>query len=268
MEETIKSLAQFAWWLPPLIAAIPFGWIMLRSGSTFALRHRLWRLTRPEKSIDDDDIRKAVKERADLIAFRALLMRADTMGEAKRIMAWANVHGIDVGTVGDCRRYFHRHDLKVKDSVPCLARTKRLSVAVYYLLAVVTLISADLALQSRVLLSFKDDHTMFSLSTKSAQLFREQGNIAVLVPADCPKPNGWAGFNPVHTAVICSAFKSAGLPEQIDDGLRAQRWLGLSILICALLGFFKWSRRLLAVRSAHFVRVWLAHQHDATPNDA
>lgn len=267
MEETIKGLAQFSWWLPPLIAAIPFGWIVLRSGSTFALRHRLWRLTRPEKSIDDDDIRKTVKERADLIAFRALLMRADTMGEAKRIMAWANVHGIDVGTVGDCRRYFHRHDLKVKDSVPRLTTTKLLSVAVYYLLAVVTLISADLALQSRVLLSFKDDHTMFYLSTKSAQLFRERGGIGVLVPADCPKKGGWAGFNPVHTAVICSAFKGAGLPEEIDEGLRSQRWLGLSILTCALVGFFKWSRRVLAVRSAHSVRAWLAQQHEPTAND-
>jgi hypothetical protein len=258
MEETIKGLGQIAWWLPPLIVALPFAWVMLRSGSTFALRHRFWRLTRPEKSIENDDIRNAVKERADLIAFRALLMRADTLGETKRIIAWANANEIDVGTVGDCQRYFHRQDLKLKASIPDLAKTKFFSIAIYYILAVIAVIGLDLALQSGVLLSFKDDHTLFFLSTKSAQLFREQGGIAVLVPGDCPKPDGWAGFSKQHAASICSAFKSAGLSEQLDAGLRFQRWFALAILASALLGFLKRSRRVLAIRSAHAVRSWLA----------
>jgi hypothetical protein len=266
MEETIKGVAQIAWWLPPLIVAIPFAWIVIRSGSTFALRHRLWRLTHPEQSIEDTDIRAAVKERADLIAFRALLMRADSLGEAKRIIAWANVNGIDVGTVGDCQRYFHRQDLKVKDSVPSLAKTKLLSIAVYYLLAVFAVIAVGLALQSGVLLVFKDDHTMFYLSTKSAQLFHGDG-IAMLVPADCPKLGGWGGFNKVHTASICSAFKGTALPEQIDNGLRAQRWLALSLLVSTLLGFSKWSRRVLAVRSAHTVEGWLTQRQKPASND-
>lgn len=266
MEETIRGLAQVAWWLPPLIVAVPFAWIVIRSGSTFALRHRFWRLTRPEQSIEDDEIRGAVKERADLIAFRALLMRADTLGEAKRIIAWANVNGIDVGTLGDCQRYFHRKDLKVKDSVPSLAKTKLLSIAVYYLLAVFAVIAVGLALQSSVLFVFKDDHTMFYLSTKSSQLFHG-GGIAVLVPADCPKPDGWGGFNKVHTASICSAFKGPALPEQIDNGLRSQRWLALSLLVSTLLGFSKWSRHVLAVRSAHAVNAWVARPQKTASNN-
>lgn len=262
MEETIKGVAQIAWWLPPLIVAIPFAWIVIRSGSTFALRHRLWRLTHPEQSIEDTGIRAAVKERADLIAFRALLMRADTLGEAKRIIAWASANEIDVGTLGDCQRYFHRQDLRVKNPIPSLAKTKLLSIAVYYLLAVVAVIAIALALQSGVLLVFKDDHTMFYLSTKSAQLFHG-GSLAILIPADCPKPDGWAGFSKMHTAFICSAFKGAALPQQIDSGLSAQRWLALSLLVSTLLGFSKWFRHVLAVRSAHVVKAWLARQADS-----
>lgn len=258
MEEIIKGLGQIAWWLPPLIVAIPFAWIMLRSGSTFTLRHRLWRLTHPEKSIENDDIRKAVKERADLIAFRALLMRADTLGETKRIIAWAKANEIDVGTLGDCQRYFHRHDLKLKASIPDLAKAKIFSIGIYYVLAVIAVIGLSLALQSGVLLSFKDDHTLFFLSTKSAELLREQTGFAVLVPGDCPKPDGWAGFSKQHAASICSAFKSAGLADQVASGLRLQRWVGLAILASALLGFFRRSRRVLAIRSAHSVRAWLA----------
>lgn len=266
MEETIKGVAQVAWWLPPLIVAIPFAWIVIRSGSTFALRHRFWRLTHPEQSIEDVGIRAAVKERADLIAFRALLMRADTLGEARRIIAWASANGIDVGTVGDCQRYFHRQDLRVKGPLPSLAKTKLISIAIYYLLAVFAVIAIGLALQSSVLLVFKDDHTMFYLSTKSAQLFHG-GGIAVLVPADCPKPDGWAGFNKVHAASICSSFKGAALPQQIDSALSAQRLLALSFLVSTLLGFSKWSRHVLAVRSAHAVKAWLAQPKATASNN-
>jgi hypothetical protein len=87
MEETFKVFSSTAWWLPPLLVAAPFAWIVIRSGSTFSLRHRFWRLTRPDQSIEDEDIRQAVTERADLIAFRALLMRADDLGEAKRLIS-------------------------------------------------------------------------------------------------------------------------------------------------------------------------------------
>lgn len=250
MEETIRGLAQVIWWLPPLIVAVPFAWIMFRSGSTFALRHRFWRLTRPEQSIEDDDIRKAVTERADLIAFRALLMRADNLGEAKRLISWAKANDVDVGTLGESERYFDRRTMAFKEPIPTAATASALSPLIYYFLSLVALVAIFLVFQSSVLLKFKDDSTWFLLSKTNAQLLHTPGSLTMLASGDCPKPAGWAGFDAKHTAAICSAFKGAGLNQQIDQALLTQRISALSILAMALFCFSGWSRRIIAIRGA------------------
>jgi hypothetical protein len=76
--------------LSALLIAIPFAWISLRSRSLFLLRYRFWRLVQSKEAITDPVTLKAVQDRADLMSFRVLLMRADTPGEALRLATCGN----------------------------------------------------------------------------------------------------------------------------------------------------------------------------------
>lgn len=257
MSDAIKSLGQFAWWLPIAILAVPVVWVIFRSGSFFPVNHLFWKLSHPEKQVSDPRLQNAIRQRADLIAFRATLMRADHASEMSRLLDWAQQYEIDIGTVGECGRYFHRQDLRLKDKVPNLDAAKWWAFVGYGAVVLLLLLSASWASQSRLLLSFNDDHSLVYLSEDSAQLFRSNG-LSALVPKDCPKPTGWGGFNAAHTKVICDAFQGNDLPVIIKRGVQAQRFQGLAGVALSLFAFFWIRRKLTAVRSAHAVRSWLA----------
>lgn len=256
VSDAIKSLGQFAWWLPIAILTVPVIWVIFRSGSFFPIDHLFWKLSHPEKQVSDPRIQNAIRQRADLIAFRATLMRADHVPEMSRLLDWAKQYEIDIGTVGECGRYFHRQDLKLKGKIFNFGAAKGLARVGYVAVVLLFISSVSWASQSQLLLWFSDDHTLFYLSKDSAQLFHSK-NLSALVPKDCPKLEGWGGFNAIHTKVICEVFQGNDLPAIIESGVRAQRILGLTGIALSLFLFFWIRRKLTAVRSAHAVRSWL-----------
>lgn len=256
MSDAIKSLGQFAWWMPLAILTVPVVWVIFRSGSFFPVDHLFWKLSHPEKQVFDSRIQNAIRQRADLVAFRATLMRSDHAPEMSRLLDWAKQYEIDIGTVGDCGQYFHRRDLKLKDKIPDLALAKVLARFGYGAVALFFVAAAAWASQSQLLLSFNDDHTFLYLSETSAQPFHSTG-LSAIVPKDCPKPTGWGGFNAVHTKIICDAFQGNDLPIIVRRGVQAQRIQGLAGIMLSVFVFFWIRRKLLAIRSAHTVRSWL-----------
>jgi hypothetical protein len=243
-------------YLSALLLAIPLAWISLRSRSLFLLRYRFWRLVQSKEAITDPAILKAVQERADLMSFRVLLMRADTPGEALRLASFAQRHGLDVGTLGECGRYFHRHKLAIKERLPDLGRTKGASIGINYLLWMAVFVMTAVAIQSKALVAFKDDGTWFWLGTNSAQLLRDShGQIFTI--ADCQKNEGGAGFDAVHSKQVCGIFKDPSLMQNVTETVSSQRWFALTFGFLFLVGLARWRRHLHAVRAAHTVRNWL-----------
>ena len=255
-------LGHLTWLVSGILFAAALLWAAASSQSLFEVRYRLWRLLRSGHEISDETVRKAVQERADFMAFRALLIWADTPGEMKRIKEFAQQHELDPGTLGDCGPYFHRRNLTIKQSVPSLARAK----AVYFVLRLtflaVAVFGASWLIQPRVLISFKDDGTRAWLGTHEARLFGPDKPF--LISDECPKTNtSAAGFNAVHTKALCEAFGSKGLAITVDDGLRQQRVLGALLLAFSSTGYVVRRRRFQQVRTAQAVKSWLAFREIA-----
>jgi len=217
------------WLVSGILFAIALFWAAASTQSLFEVRYRLWRLVRSGHEISDATVRAAVQQRADLMAFRALLVWADTPGEMKRISDFAKQHELDPGTLGDCGPYFHRQNLTIKENVITLEKAKLVYFAARMLFLLVAVLGASFLIQPRVLISFKDDGTRVWLGAHDAKLFGPDR--LFLVPDDCPKTTtGAAGFNAVHTKVLCDAFNSKGLEPYVDSGLIQQRVLGALFL--------------------------------------
>lgn len=244
------------WLVSGILFAIALLWAATSTQSLFEVRYRLWRLVRSGHEISDETVRKAVQERADFMAFRALLIWADTPGEMKRISDFAKCHDLEPGTLGDCGPYFHRQNLTIKEDVPTLEKAKFIYFGARTFFLLVAVLGACFLIQPRVLVSFKDDGTKAWLGAHEAKLFGPDKPF--LVPDDCPKTStGVAGFNVVHTKVLCDAFGSKGLEPYVDDALTQQRVLGALLLALSAAGYMVRRRRFQQVRAAHAVRNWL-----------
>lgn len=260
MIETV--LSHFVWIMGGLGGAFALFWAVARSNSFFYVRYRLWRLARSDSDIFDENLRQAVHQHGDLVSFRTLLMRADSLGEMRRILDFSERNELEPGMLGDCGQYFHRSSLTIKDSIPSLSATKALTLFARFLCICVILFAIYLGCQNRALLSFKDDHAWFWLSADMAQAY--QSHQAILLPNECPKINqSMADFNATHVKVICDTYGTKRFMNSINDGIREQR--GISLLLLALCaGAYGWQwRHLRRVRAAHVVRNWLAFKEKA-----
>ncbi|WP_426269218.1 DUF6216 family protein [Dyella kyungheensis] len=262
MIEVLHS--HLTWLVSGILFAIALLWAAASTQSLFEVRYRLWRLVRSGHEISDETVRAAVQERADFMAFRALLAWADTPGEMKRISDFAKQHELEPGMLGDCGPYFHRRDLTIKENVPSLEKAKAIHFVLRLIFLAVAVFGAIWLLQSRVLVSFKDDGTKAWLGTNDAKLLG--ADRPFLISEECPKTNtGAAGFNVVHTKALCEAFGSKAMEMKVSDGLMQQRVLGALLLVLSAACYMVRRRRLQQVRAANAVRSWLAFRQK--PND-
>jgi len=246
-----------AWLVSGILFAIALLWAAASTQSLFEVRYRLWRLVRSGHEISDETLRAAVQARADFMAFRALLTWVDTPGEMKRISDFAKQHELDPGTIGDCGPYFHRQNLTIKENVPKLEKAKAIHFVLRLIFLAVAVFGTGWLLQTRVLVSFKDDGTKAWLGVHDAKLLGT--GKPVLISEECPKTNtGAAEFNAVHTKVLCGAFGSKAMEITVNDGLMQQRVLGTLLLALSAAGYVFRRRRLQQVRAAHAVQSWLA----------
>lgn len=249
-------LGHITWVASGLLIAIALFWVVARSNSLFDVRYRLWRLARSGNDIFDDGLRQALRDHADLATFRTLFMRADTLGEMRRLLEYAEKNGLEPGILGDCGRYFHRREMVVRESVPSLSKTKAICLCARLLLVIPITMASYLGFQDRALLSFNDDHTWFWLSQDMAQAYGSRQ--AVLLPNECPATaQSQAGLSAAHVAVLCSSHGSKRFMTSIQDGIQEQRWTaGVLLVLCAAAYGWLW-RHLRSVRAAHAVRNWL-----------
>jgi len=262
----LGSLTPYLSKLSALAVAAAFVWMIWRARSLFPMRYRLWRMSHPKGFISDERIKNAVKDRADLMTYRSLFGRADSIGDARRQTIFAEQLGLDPGALGECGPYFDRARLAVKASLPDLALTK---IKVLGWTAVLMLLAAILLLwvaQSRILVRFNDDHTYFWLGADNASLFLRSNGVT-LTTSNCSIQGNAAGFSPQHMAVLCKTFIEPGTVKYVDSEVRQQRIANFFLLAILLVIEGWWQRRLHAVRAGHILKRHI-DDRDAPKNGA
>jgi hypothetical protein len=235
---------------------VPLLWVVARSRSLFMVRHRLWRLLHRSTTGQEAWLDEAVRERFELMRFRALVMWADSLAEARRISTWATGQGIDLGSLGDCGKYFHRHRLDLREKLPPLLRAKAVTDVAILAFAGAIITLASLAGGDAALLRLRHDHTWIVTSPVAARPLTG-GTGQDMTLDDCKTHTDAAGFGEANRAIVCRTLADADLKKLVKEGLFAQRML-LLVAILGLLGLIATlQRNLAALRAAHATRAWL-----------
>jgi hypothetical protein len=241
---------------------VPLIWVVARSRSLFMVRHRLWRLLHRSTSGQEPWLDEAVRERFELMRFRALVMWADSLAEAPRISTWAAGQRIDLGSLGDCGKYFHRHRLAIREKLPPLFRAKGATEAAVLFCAGVIITLASLAAGDAALLRLRHDRTWIVASTVAARPLTA-GTGRDMSLDDCKANLDRAGFGEENRAIVCRTLAAQDLNKLVKEGLFAQRML-LLVAVLGLLGLIATlQRNLAALLAAHATRAWLVRSDHA-----
>jgi hypothetical protein len=241
---------------------VPLVWVVARSRSLFMVRHRLWRLLHRSTAGQEAWLDEAVRQRFELIRFRALVMWADSLAEARSIAEWAAGRGIDLGAIGDCGRYFHRHRLGLREKLPPLANAKAFTHVVSLFCAGAIVTFASLAAGDAALLRLRHDHTWIVASTVAAKPLTG-GTGREMMLDDCKANVDSAGFGEENRAIVCRTLADPELAKLIREGLLAQRMMLLVAALATLGLMATLQRKLATVRAAHATRAWLERQGSA-----
>ncbi|HEV2679986.1 MAG TPA: hypothetical protein VGV14_05765 [Rhodanobacter sp.] len=76
-----------------------------------------------------------------------------------------------------------------------------------------------------------------------------------------------AGFNAIHTKVLCEAFGSKGMEITVNDGLMQQRVLSALLLAFSAASYVVRRRRFQQVRTTYAVKSLLAFREAATDQE-
>lgn len=253
--------APYASGLTFVLVVGPFIWVVARSRSLFMVRQRLWRLLHRRADRQEAWLDEAVLERLELMRFRALVMWADSLAEARRLTEFAKGNGIDVGVLGDCGKYFNRHRLVLRDKLPPLLERKVMAGVGRAILAGMIAFFAAHLLDDGTYLRLRHDGTWFIATQTSARpLWGGTGN--VMTVNDCKAGTDRAGFGQENRAIICRTLGADGLAPLLNEGRLVQRLL-LVLLILILAGAMgALQRSLYALRAAWATRAWLALDQD------
>lgn len=253
--------APYASVLTVAVVVVPLVWVVGRSRSLFMVRHYLWRLLHRRPAGAEPWLDEAVRERIELVRFRALVMWADSLVEARRITAWAEGEGIDVGLLGDCGTYFNRRGLVLCDPLPPLREGKRQTKAKCLLLLAAILLTASMASGDAALLRLRHDHTWILASTVAASpLLGGTGKEMTL--EDCKAGTDTAGFGEENRIIVCRTLAEKGMARIVKEGLDSQRLLLLALALGFAAVIASLQRKSAALRAAHAARTWLALDKD------
>lgn len=253
---TLGLSAPYASLVTATLVLLPLAWVVARSRSLFMVRQRLWRLLHRRPAGEEPWLDEAVRERFELMRFRALVMWADSLAEARRINDWAKGQGIDVGLLGDCGKYFHRHRLAVREKLPALLGAKAWTTMVKLVLFGGIAMMAALGTEDGAYLRLRHDHTWIVATAGHARPALG-GTGREMTLDDCKARQDTAGFGEENRAIVCRTLGAEGLDKLLREGLLAQRALLAFAGLWCLGGVWAVQHNLAALRAAHATRAWL-----------
>lgn len=213
--------------------------------SLHTLLRRLWLLVHGSEEISDPKIRAYVDEQTNLMSFRMFSgVRAASLEEAHQLIAWAQLHSVDLRQIAACGRYFDTGLRQVrKQDLP--SRTHLfVQIAVFVVSLVGSLAFAWLLLIPQVPFTFKASERTFLATDATAQTFWPPFifNRNPLKKSDCDQPlaanAARTSFTEAEVKTLCELLPTKEWPEHLATKLKEQRWALLvgTLFFLALLG--------------------------------
>ena len=231
------ELSFLAWLAPllPLVAAAvlasPLVWVSLRVRSLFLLRARLWRWANKHDGGGHEWLGEPIAQRRELMKFRSLLAWADSYPQAQRVAVWATTHGIDLGTLGECGKYFDPNELAITGEPK---KPHGLWAPVLLFLGYILLVCGFLlAIKSDAILNLRSNGHWVSLTETSARPASAH-RYAAMTLADCKAgrdPAGLAG----DRADACDFLADPRLPAMVAETVAGQKAAGGMLALVAFL---------------------------------
>jgi hypothetical protein len=206
--------------------------------SLHTLLRRLWLLVHGSEEISDPKIRAYVDEQTNLMSFRMFSgVQAASLEEAHQLIAWAQLHGVDLRQIAACGRYFDTGLRQVrKQDFP--ARPYLFAqIAVFVVSLVGSLAFAWLLLIPQVPFTFKAGERTFLATDTAAQTLWPPFffNRNPLKKSDCDQPleanAARTSFTEAEVKTLCELLPADEWSEHLASKLKEQRW---SLFICTL----------------------------------
>lgn len=232
--------------LVPLVLIAGFATVIWRTVSLHTLLRRLWLLVHGGEDISDPKIRAYVDEQTNLMSFRMFSgVQAASLEEAHQLIAWAQLHGVDLRQIAACGRYFDTGLRQVRKQDFPARPYLFVHAAAFLALLFASRGCAWLMLIPQVPFTFKASERTFLAAESSAQtlwppvLF----NRNALKKNDCDQPleanAARTSFTEAEVKTLCELLPADDWPAHLASTLKEQRW---SLFVCmlfflALLGY-------------------------------
>lgn len=224
--------------LIPLVLIAGFVVVIWRTVSLHTLLRRLWLLVHGSEEISDPKIRAYVDEQTNLMSFRMFSgVQAASLEEAHQLIAWAQLHSVDLRQIAACGRYFDTGLRQVrKHAFPSRIRlSAQITVSIVLLFA--SIVFAWLMLIPQVLFTFtKSEHTFLATEASAQAVWPPSFfNRHPLRAGDCDQPlavnAASTSFTEAEVKTLCEMFSDKERPAYLAIKLKEQRWL---LLACTL----------------------------------
>lgn len=230
-------LASYAGTGTALLLAAALVWIAFKTRSWHPIRYRLWLLVNGKNKVTDKAVGKTLQDEADLTAFRFFFMDADSLYEAKTLIAWGESKCVSMSMLSACGGYFLRKKLALKQGLP---RLKPVSMAVGIAGGLGIWLVAFIVfgmLSSSAILKFKDSGQWFLLAPHEARTLFVRNPVSVSDLA-CRASQGHptSSFSAEDGQTLCKMFADPKLDGYVRNTVHEQR-IALGLLIGMLLFF-------------------------------
>ncbi len=224
--------------LIPLVLIAGFVIVIWRTVSLHTLLRRLWLLVHGSEEISDPAIRAYVDEQTNLMSFRMFSgVQAASLEEAHQLIAWAQLHGVDLRQIAACGRYFDTGLRQVRKQDFPARPFLFAQIAAFIVFLAGSVVCASLLLTPQVLFSFKASERIFLATDATAQTFWPPFifNRDPLKKSDCDQPlaanAARTSFTEAEVKTLCELLPAKEWPEHLASKLKEQRW---SLFVCTL----------------------------------
>lgn len=248
---TLPDIAAYAPYVSALAIALPMVAVIVRGRSFFPLHYRLWRLTYRKGDVSSEWLDKAINERVELMKCRSLVMWADSLAQARQIEKWAGERGIDLGTLGECGKFFERNELDVDRKIWKMATFRNVAFVLVYVAALFAIGGVALITKDEAVFS---PETLGHSIHMSATTARPPGahRFMAMTIKDCDSGEDPAGFGS-DREIACGMLRDRHLPAAVSSIVGQQQAAGGALCVLAISMVIWLYVRGRSLRAAHAV---------------
>ena len=255
---SLNEVLPFVPYLTALLALLPVAAVMWRGQSLFPLRHRLWHAFRRKEAKNPSWLSDDVRERVELLEYRMLFGKADSLAQARRVRGWAAEHHIDLGTLCDCGDHFDRKKLAMSEHLPTVRKNGGWALLLFVVGGLLA-VGSPLGLSTNgAVLRFKATHEWAVFGEAWGRPLGQE-NWTAMTRQDCAGKEDPADFGRSRAAA-CQVLNDHRLPDFVRSSVRSQHALGALALFYGLLALWCLVRWVFKARAAYAIVAELERQ--------